>query len=160
MTSPFDTPDAPSSGDRFVVADHVGSLCIVTVKGHEVGVETSSGVGDVIVADILVVDGPDTGGHYSDAWIFGKVLVGQMKRKIGRTLLGRFGQGEKQPGKTPAWVLNPTDDPREIALAQRAQAASMRPDPPLEGHNGGQQRAADPWDSRSMARPPADEPPF
>jgi hypothetical protein len=37
----------------------------------------------------------------------------------------------------------------------------MRPDPPLEQHNGGQQaRPSDPWGMRAAAQPPADEPPF
>jgi hypothetical protein len=127
--SPFDTPDAPGSGDRFAVADHVGSLVVIKVKGHEVGVETSAGTGDVIVADIDVVSGPDAGGHYSDAWVFGKVLVGQLKRKVGRTILGRFGQGEKQPGKTPAWVLNPaTEAETAEALAYLNRASA--PDTP------------------------------
>jgi hypothetical protein len=159
MTNPFDTPDAPGSGDRFTIAEHLGELCIVKVHSLEQGIETSAGVTDVIVADVIVVDGQHAGEIAHEAWLFGKVLVGQLKRKTGRTILGRWGQGAKQQGKTPAWVLNPVDDPASIELAQRALAASMRPDPPLEGHNGGgaPAPARDPWSARPA---PSDEPPF
>jgi hypothetical protein len=123
----FDTPPA-TGGDRFVNADHEGELLVIKVKGLETGVETSSGIADCIVADVTVIDGPNKGEQYDDAWLFGKVLVGQLKRKIGRTLLGRYVQGVAQKGKNPPWQLDPATE-EETAYATRVMTERMRPDP-------------------------------
>jgi hypothetical protein len=128
MSSPFDTPDAPGSGDRFVNADHEGDLLVVTVKGFEAEVETSAGLSDVIVADVTVVDGPHKGEHYADTWLFGKVLVPQLKRKVGRTILGRFVKGQAQKGKTAPWQLDPASED-DTALAIRAMNELQQAEP-------------------------------
>jgi hypothetical protein len=153
VSSPFDTPDAPGSGDRFVNAEHEGELLVIKVKGHEADVETSSGTADVIIADVTVVDGPHKGEHYADAWLFGKVLVPQLKRKIGRTILGRYGKGQAQKGKTAPWQLDPASED-DTALAIRVMNELQQAEPAkVAGGDSAAPAATDlgdtpPWERR------------
>jgi hypothetical protein len=159
--SPFDTPDAPGSGDRFVNADHVGELIVVRVKGVEEGVVTDAGESDVIVADVTVIDGEHAGEQYHDCWLFGKVVLGQLKRKVGRTVLGRwYGEpGVKRGGKNVAYQLN-TATEEETALALKAMNTLMSAGPaeatPASGGAGSSAKPATadsgdvpPWERRA-----------
>jgi hypothetical protein len=55
------------------------------------------------------------------------VLVGQLKRKVGRTILGRFAQGAKQPGKTAPWQIDPASE-AETAQALKVMNELSRPE--------------------------------
>lgn len=139
MTTPmFDTPDAPGSGDRFINAEHVGELLVIRVKEVAHEVVTDAGTSDVIVADVTVIDGPNAGTEYLDAWVFGKVVMGQLKRKVGRTIVGRwYGEpGVKRQGKNVAYQINPATD-EETAYATKFMTERMRPDAPAQAASVG-----------------------
>jgi hypothetical protein len=133
MTNPMNLESAPeTSGDQFRNAEHEGELIVLTVK--DTGKDTfDSGESEFIVADITVVDGASKGETFEDAWVFGRVIFGQLKRKIGRTFVGRINK-EKTPkkGKSPAWVLDPaTAD--ELKTAQAFMSERFTPPPAPAG---------------------------
>lgn len=115
--------DTPGGGEMFVNAEHVGELLVVKVLGIETDVVTENGtVPEVIRADVTVVNEDGTvGDEYVDTFLFGKVILGQLKRKIGRTVLGTFtGEpGVKRGGKNVAYQLEPAT-PEQLELAKRA----------------------------------------
>lgn len=112
----FSTPSA--AGDGITWADHNGALLVIDVLGQEFGIETVHGTSDPVRANIYVIDGPGAGAVYEDAYIFPKMLIGQTKRHVGTKLLGRLGQGAKQPGKNAPWQLEASTDPREAQVAE------------------------------------------
>lgn len=118
MSSSYDLnlESAPETGgDKFVNAEHEGELIVLAVKGT--GKDTfDNGEAEYLVADVTIVEGPNAGEEFVDAWIFGRVLFGQLKRKVGRTFVGRIVKGPKQPGKNAPWQLDPVD----AATTQRA----------------------------------------
>lgn len=140
--SMFDAPPA-AGGDRFRNADHEGRLLVVKVKGVEEGVETDNGTADVIVAHVTIIDGPEAGAEFDDAWLFGRVLYGQLKRRVGRTLLGRLGKGEARKSQSPPWVLEPATD-EETAYATRYMSERMRPPAPSQAAKGDDDASAEP----------------
>jgi hypothetical protein len=113
----FSAPAAPgATGDKFDIKAHNGALLLIDVNGIKEQVETVHGPADAIACNIAVLDGEHKGDEYDDTLVFPRVLVGQLKGSIGKQVLARLGQGEKQPGKNPAWILNaPTDDDTEVA---------------------------------------------
>jgi hypothetical protein len=148
MTAPFDRPDS-GGGDQFVNAEHVGALLVIQPKEAVRGMETSIGVADVIVADVFVI-GPANGGsiteEFHDTYLFGKVLQGQLKRKIGRTVLGVL-QGEpgvNRGGKSVPYTLGDPSPQQEQAAIR---AMSSRPDPVQQAP------AADPWGTQPATAP-------
>jgi hypothetical protein len=83
---------------------------VLAVKGT--GKETFEGYNEAsefIVADITIVEGPNAGDEFVDAWLFGRVLFGQLKRKVGRTFVGRIVKGQASKGKSAPWQLDPVD---------------------------------------------------
>ena len=97
-----------TGGDKFVNAEHEGELIVLAVKST--GKDTfDNGEAEFIVADITIVEGPNAGEQFEDAWLFGRVLFGQLKRKIGRTFVGRIVKGQAQKGKSAPWQLDPVD---------------------------------------------------
>lgn len=132
--SMFDTPPA-TGGDKFVNADHEGRLLVVKVTGT--GKDTfDNGEAEYIVADVTVVDGPEAGEEYTDAWLFGRVLFGQLKRRVGRTLLGRLVKGEASKGKSAPWQLDPATE-EETTYATRFMTERMRPPSAGSANAGG-----------------------
>ena len=113
----FSAPAAPgATGDKFVVKDHVGELLLINVIDAKRIEGTEYGDADAIACDIAVLDGDHKGEEYNDSLLFSRVMFNQLKGSIGSQVLARLGQGEKKPGKTPAWILNaPTDDDTEVA---------------------------------------------
>jgi hypothetical protein len=145
MTAPFDRPDS-GGGDQFVNADHVGALLVIQPKEAIRGLETSNGAADVIVADVFVIGPPGViTEEFHDTYLFGKVLQGQLKRKIGRTVLGVLnGQpGVKVGGQNVPYTLGDPSPQQEQAAIR---AMSSRPDPvQQETPASRQQPAQDPW---------------
>lgn len=114
---------APTGGITW--GDHLGKLLIVKPQSYEAGVTTVNGVSDAIRGDVYVLTGPDTAEEYVDTFLWGKLLVSQLKNQIGNTVVGRVGQGAAQPGKNPPWLLEAaTPDDIEKARAYLAKTAA------------------------------------
>lgn len=154
--SPFDTPP-PAGGDKFVNAEHEGELLIVKV--HGTGRETfDNGESEFIIADITVVDGREPGAEFVEAWLFGRVIFGQLKRRQGHTLLGRLVKGQAQRGKSAPWQLDPASE-ADTALALRYMNRATRPDAPAPepARAGGGSFGGDSWATGEFG---GDQPPF
>lgn len=147
----FDKPSA--GGDLFVNAEHVGDLLVVQVKAIDSDVSTENGTVDVPRCDVTVINPDGTVGDiYRDTWLFGKVLLSQLRASVGRTVLGVFhGEpGVKKAGKNLPYKLNEADDEQtemavramtgkpgdaaeqEAAPAKRAPARKATPAPAAE----------------------------
>lgn len=140
----FDTPDA-GSGDLFTNAEHCGDLLVIKVDRTELGVQTENGPADVIRADVSVINPDGTvGDTFDDAMLFGKVLFGQLKRKVGRTVVGVFrGEpGVKRNGKSVPYTLDEAT-PEQTELAVRAMTAAPTPAGAVAGSAG---TDAPPWE--------------
>lgn len=139
----FDTPDA--SGDLFVNADHCGELLVVKVTGVDnIQTKASEKPSDVILGDITVINPDGTVGEkFEGATLFGRMVYGSLRRKVGRTVVGVFNgePGKKRDGKNVAYTFDePT--PEQIKLA--VQAMTDKPDPAPVG--AGASSDAPPWE--------------
>jgi len=115
MSEQFTDPGT-STGIQW--GDVKGSLLLVTVHSLEPGIVTSLGEKDAIRADIVVLDGDQSGEVYDDALVFPRKLIGQLRPRIGEKVLGRLGQGNAKPGQNPPWELTPaTDADKKVAAA-------------------------------------------
>jgi hypothetical protein len=123
MTDAF---SAPAAGGKFSAKDHNGALLLITPTGYREGVETTYGIKDAVSADVVIIDEQNVSNSeaITDALLFGGVLIGQTKSKIGKGLvLGRLGQKPTTKGN-PAWVLaDPTDAEKDVARAYLASKA-------------------------------------
>lgn len=90
--------NAPTFGnfenDIVVWEDLNGSLLLVKPTEFVRGVNTQHGSKDAIYCDILVIDGEHAGDEYKQTLVFPLTLVGQLRRRMGQTLLGRLTQGK------------------------------------------------------------------
>jgi hypothetical protein len=126
MTQPFADPAQPSSIDYTQLQ---GSLLMIEVTGHEDHIPTVfSQPGErnpAMRCNITVLDGHQAGKAYEDALVFPKVLIGQLRSRVGKLVLGRLGQGEAKTGQTAPWKLEPaTAQDRAAAEQFMARAAS------------------------------------
>lgn len=117
MSTTWEDP-APSAALSY--EELQGSLLMVEVIGHEdhiPTVHTQPGEKNPAVrVNLTVLDGTHVGDEYENALVFPKVLIGQLRPRVGKTVLGRLGKGEAKPGKNPPWRLLPaTDTDRSIA---------------------------------------------
>ena len=136
----------PSQGDKFVVADHLGSLCLLFVHQVVQGVTTSFGDKEAVSCDVHVLDGNDAGEIFQDCLIFQGGLIGSLRRAAGgNPVLARIGQGIAKPGQTAPFILTEftADDAAkaEAYLTERAKKFTAA------GSNGNSQpapAAADP----------------
>lgn len=128
MTDSNDPFSGPAEGGRFNAETNKGKLLLITPKSYEEGIETTFGTKDAVKADIVVIDedNPSASEKIEDGLLFGGVLQGQTRPRIGKGLvLGRLGQGEAKKGQNPPWKLSdPTDDEKAKA---RAYLASQVP---------------------------------
>lgn len=85
--------------------DLKGRLLLISPEEVVKGMDTVNGPSDCVIGHMVVLDGPDAGEEYPDAHIFGRVMVGQLRRKIGEKVAGRLAQGQAQPGKNAPWIL-------------------------------------------------------
>lgn len=102
MSSPFATPGTTSGLDYKALN---GRLLLIQPISLETGVKTSLGDKDAVRADVTVLDGTEAGEQYADVLVFPRVLIGQLRSKIGEKVLGRLGQGVAKPGQSAPWVL-------------------------------------------------------
>jgi hypothetical protein len=115
MTSPF---AAPAAAAGFRPEDYNGRLLLITPHKVEEGVKTAFGEKDAIRCDVVVLDGNDPGEEHADTLIFGLVLIGQLRSKLGQRVLGRLGQGIAKAGQKPPWKLSEaTDADQQTGLA-------------------------------------------
>jgi hypothetical protein len=127
MSDTFSDPGT-SGGDPLPLADLNGSLLLFTIHEETGPINTVHGAATAIRADIAALDGALKGETYIDRLIFPKVLKNQLRGSIGGRVLGRLGQGEKQPGKNPPWQLAAaTDDEKETGTKYLAHVATAAP---------------------------------
>lgn len=96
------------AGDKIDLKTLHGRLLLVYPKRIEKGVITQGfGEKDPLVADVVILDGPNPGTELLDAFIFPGVLIGQLKKFIGdpNPALGRLTYGEAKPGMNAPWML-------------------------------------------------------
>lgn len=115
MTDMFTGPASPS-GIQW--ADLEGCLLLLKVTDYRTGIVTSLGEKDAVEADVTVLDGTDAGTLHESVLVFPKVLIGQLKPRIGGMVLGRLGKGTAKPGQSAPWLLaEPTDADKKTATA-------------------------------------------
>ena len=108
---------APASASGIDWNELNGHLVVIEVQAHETGIVTANGERDAIRATVHDVDGQQTD---EDVLIFPKVLVSNLRPRIGQKVLGRVGQGVAKPGQNAPWVL--TDASAYTAAAAAATA--------------------------------------
>lgn len=128
MTSPFAQPQA--GGDKFDLKNSgqswLGTLMLIYPK--ELKPQFDSGQfepTDVVVADIVFVDGPEAGRNFNDAFLFAKFIVSDIKGMVGTgdPVLGRLGQKQGKQGLGWA-ILEHTQQDQALALPVHARYMS------------------------------------
>lgn len=111
--------DSATSG-FFKAEEHVGRLILVRVVKYG---EDYAGFGDQadvprdgIEAEVTILDGDDAGREYQQSTVFQARLIGALKGKVGRKVLGRLDLGEKTKyGKKPYILVEPSDADKTLA---------------------------------------------
>jgi len=116
------TLDDPSKGDQFNNEENLGRVLLIEViETDSIKTSASDEPSDVIKANVYVVtedDGKtklDEPIVYEDTFLFGRVIYSSLKPKVGKYVVGVMGQGEKQKGKNPAWIIAPASDKQKKA---------------------------------------------
>lgn len=110
-------------GDKFEAAKHNGHLLLFFPTAFRADVPTQNGTADCV--DTKIVD-LDTGETLSDAKVWGKAMVPQLKGEVpDGMVLGRLGQGQGKAGNNPPWILHPHTE-QDVAIAERYLAANPR----------------------------------
>lgn len=136
----FDDPFSTSTG-LVNIQDYLGELLLVTPHS-KISKKTKFKPNgqDTVVADFVVLTGPDTGLEHEQVNIFNTPLVATLERRIGRErsmLLARLAQADNptNPDK-PMWVFSaPSDEDKAIArkylteLAERTKRGDTEDDP-------------------------------
>lgn len=116
---PFEDPATMTGIDYTALR---GSLLLFEVLAVEEIKTVHSVPGErdpAVRVNATVLDGPQAGTVLSDALVFPKVLVGQLRPRVGKMVLGRLGQGQARPGLNPPWTLDAATD------TDRAKASSF-----------------------------------
>jgi hypothetical protein len=112
----FSNPAESSGGITW--SDHLGQLVLVEPDSLETGIATVHGTKEAIKGRVSFLVGPGEAEVFEDALIFGGVLIGQLKSRIGEKVLGRLAQGDAKPGQNPPWkLLDATAEDIEKATA-------------------------------------------
>lgn len=99
--SPFAAP-APAAGIQY---DQLkGRLLVVEPHALEPKISTTLGEKDAIRADLHVIDQDEPETH-EDVLIFPRVLISQLRPRIGQMVLGRLEQGIAKPGQSAPWRI-------------------------------------------------------
>lgn len=136
MTSndPFADP-AESTGIDYTQIQ--GSLLMIQVLSHEdhiPTVHTQAGEKNpAIRGTVTILDGQQRGHVYEDALIFPRVLIGQLRSRVGQVVLGRLGQGEKKAGKNAPWKLLPANE-QDKQVARSVLSPNGAPAPHSSGN--------------------------
>lgn len=160
----FDRPAEPAgNGDVINQASHIGDLLVIQVQEYiPEMVTTATKPGETttaVKADVFVI-APDAtiGAEYHDTLLFGKVLCGQLKKSVGRTVLGILTYGEAERGKNAPYVLSAEVPPAAEEAAVRAMTS--RPAAPAQqaapaAQAPAQQAPAAAWGAAPAAPVPA-----
>jgi hypothetical protein len=103
---------APASATGIDWSTLNGALLIIDVTEVVKDINTNFGTTNAVRATVTVVDGAKAGDEYADTLVFPKMLQSQLSPLIGKTVLGRLGQGLAKPGQSAPWTLteaNPAD---------------------------------------------------
>jgi hypothetical protein len=113
----------------FKVGDYLNRLILITPTEYVEGIMTTASVEpkDAVRCDVVVLDREDglplTAANvragdieeFKNSLIFPGVLVGMLKRRIGKGfVLGRIAQGEKKPGRNAPWVLKDASEEDKV----------------------------------------------
>lgn len=99
--SPF-APPAAASGIQW--EELKGRLLVIEPHALEAKIPTSLGEKDAVRADVHVIDQDEAETH-EDTLIFPRVLISQLRPRIGQMVLGRLEQGNAKPGQNAPWRI-------------------------------------------------------
>ena len=94
---------APAAASGLEMKELLGHLVVIDVAKLEEGINTTLGVRDAIRGTVHDVTAGET---HEDVLIWGKVLIGSLRSRIGQRVLAEVGQGNAKPGQNAPWVLN------------------------------------------------------
>jgi hypothetical protein len=121
MTMGKQLTGATASSSGIDMDENKGRLFVIEPLEVEKGIETTNGVADATRCNAWVVRSKDGTKYdeYEDTLIFQKVLQGQLRKAMGKSVIfGRLTQGTPKPGKNAPWVLaDPTPDDTKAATA-------------------------------------------
>jgi hypothetical protein len=117
---PFEDPGSGDWLDKQTMHRLKDSLWLVQVLEFEKHIPTEHSKKDedtpAIRANVFVLDGEGEGETYKEALIFGRSMVPQLKRKLGKIIVGRITQGTAKGSNNPPWILEKADeDDKNIA---------------------------------------------
>lgn len=126
--------DAPATSEFVNWEDINGALIVLEVEEYIPAIGTVHGDNAAIKADLTVLEGATNaemnGQTFEGTLIFGRSVIPQLRKRVGRMVLARVGQGPKQKGKNAPWVLNdPSVEDRKMA---RKWHESRKPADPFE----------------------------
>lgn len=138
---PFYTPDdVPATAEYFNPSNHVddkgeGDLLLFKVNSYRADFENpfdtdgSKPTRDGVLAEVVVLDGPQAGHVYQESSIHAGSLIKSLKGAVdtGRPVIGRLGKGQsKGRGFKPPYVLaSPTNSDKDIARKHLAAAEDV-----------------------------------
>lgn len=99
--SPFAAP-AAATGIQW--DELLGRLLVIEPRAVEAAISTSLGEKDAVRADLHVID-QDTPEDYEDVLVFPRVLISQLRPRIGQMVLGRLEKGVAKPGQSAPWRI-------------------------------------------------------
>ena len=143
MSNPFADP-ATSTGITW--GDHLGALMLIEPTAMETGIVTSLGERDAVRGRVSVITGDGEADVYDDTLIFPRVLIGQLRSRIGEKVLGRLGQGNAKPGQNPPWtIVTATEDDvaKGVAYLDARGKQSVTTPAPAAAAPAGQQAGND-----------------
>lgn len=129
--------EQPDKGEKFAPSDHpewLGKLFLFWPEGVETVNFTrpdgSLDPTDMVTCDVAIIDLPDpeNGGRpkfLKGARVGGAALAPQVKKKIGKKVLGRLKQAPRQGNKSGAFYLEDWT-PQDVQLAQAYEAQFPR----------------------------------
>lgn len=135
---PFDDPAESGFFGKEAKRRLKGSLLAVEVfeflPDKKTKVSRDGKLNPTIIGTVHVLDGTDKGEVFENSDIYGKVMTDQLKKSIGRMVVGRLNHGAAKPGfeDNLPWVLDrATPEERAAAVAWNTarQAAARAADP-------------------------------
>lgn len=99
MTLPWTTP--PAASFEFGLSDHLNCLAFFIVGGLHSNISTSFGVRDAVRVSLVLLDGPEAGGEYTDVLLFNSRPVSRLRNAAGSIVLARITQGVGRAGNNP-----------------------------------------------------------
>jgi hypothetical protein len=126
FAQPSEPRPAPDIENSFKTKNYMGALLLIYPTSFQAQRETVNGPADVVIADLVVLDGPDSPQVHVAAWLWGVVLADQLKDSVDKgPVLARLGTKVTKSGRT-AYQLE-TFTPEDAAVASAYLKA--HPDP-------------------------------